>query len=113
MEMFYAAYTKLANVLWTNELQRRFDAGKIPITAMSVHPGNVMSGGLSPFVPRRAHIVIPVYIGRDRRKCQALHVSDVWEADQLGPLAFLHLPARRWVHACMGSGCTSGLRRAR
>ncbi|KAF8273736.1 hypothetical protein EI94DRAFT_1563657 [Lactarius quietus] len=39
------SYTKLANVLWTNELQRRFDAGKIPITAMSVHPGNVMSEG--------------------------------------------------------------------
>jgi len=39
------AYTKLANVLWTNELQRRFDAEKIPITAMSVHPGNVMSEG--------------------------------------------------------------------
>jgi hypothetical protein len=38
------AYTKLANVLWTNELQRKFDARKIPITAMSVHPGNVMSG---------------------------------------------------------------------
>ena len=42
-----AAYTKLANLLWTNELQRRFDAGKIPITAMAVHPGNVMSGRLS------------------------------------------------------------------
>ncbi|KAF8480223.1 NAD-P-binding protein [Russula ochroleuca] len=39
------AYTKLANVLWTAELQRRFDAEKTPITAMSVHPGNVMSEG--------------------------------------------------------------------
>jgi len=39
------AYTKLANVLWTKELQRQFDAKKIPITAMSVHPGNVMSEG--------------------------------------------------------------------
>ncbi|KAI9459151.1 NAD-P-binding protein [Lactarius psammicola] len=39
------SYTKLANVLWTKELQRRFDAGKIPITAMSIHPGNVMSEG--------------------------------------------------------------------
>ncbi|KAH8998022.1 hypothetical protein EDB92DRAFT_1792241, partial [Lactarius akahatsu] len=33
------SYTKLANALWSNELQRRFDAEKIPITAMSVHPG--------------------------------------------------------------------------
>lgn len=39
------AYTKLANVLWTNELQRRFDAENTPITVMSVHPGNVMSEG--------------------------------------------------------------------
>ncbi|KAI0264631.1 hypothetical protein BC834DRAFT_992831 [Gloeopeniophorella convolvens] len=39
------AYTKLANVLWTKELQRRFDVAGIPITAMSVHPGNVMSEG--------------------------------------------------------------------
>ncbi|KAI0052750.1 NAD-P-binding protein [Auriscalpium vulgare] len=38
-------YTKLANVLWTNELQRRFDDAGIPITAMAVHPGNVMSEG--------------------------------------------------------------------
>jgi hypothetical protein len=47
MEWIPAAYTKLANVLWTAELQRRFDAENIPITAMSVHPGNVMSGRLS------------------------------------------------------------------
>ncbi|KAI0066961.1 NAD(P)-binding protein [Artomyces pyxidatus] len=38
-------YTKLANVLWTSELQRRFDKAQIPIIAMSVHPGNVMSEG--------------------------------------------------------------------
>ena len=107
--MIHAAYTKLANVLWTNELQRRFDAEKIPITAMSVHPGNVMSGGLSPFILERAQIVITVHIGRDRGKRQALHVPDVREADQLGLLAFLHLPVRRRVHACMGSRCTSGL----
>ncbi|KAH9992310.1 hypothetical protein BJV77DRAFT_945507 [Russula vinacea] len=43
----WEAYTKLANLLWTAELQRRFDAEKTPITAMAVHPGNVMSGGLS------------------------------------------------------------------
>jgi len=49
----HAAYTKLANVLWTKELQRRFDAGKIPITAVAIHPGNVMSGGLSPFVHKK------------------------------------------------------------
>ena len=46
MEWARAGYTKLANILWTTELQRRFDAENIPITAMSVHPGNVMSGSL-------------------------------------------------------------------
>lgn len=39
------AYTKLANVLWTNQLQKRFDSDGIPIVAMSVHPGSVMSEG--------------------------------------------------------------------
>ncbi|SJL06999.1 related to light induced alcohol dehydrogenase Bli-4 [Armillaria ostoyae] len=38
-------YTKLANVLWTKELQRSFDRANIPILAMTVHPGNVMSEG--------------------------------------------------------------------
>ncbi|KAH9036849.1 hypothetical protein EDB85DRAFT_1888696 [Lactarius pseudohatsudake] len=37
--------TKLANAFWTNELQRRFDTEKIPITAMSVHPRKVMFEG--------------------------------------------------------------------
>lgn len=39
------AYTKLANVLWTTELQHRFDAAGTRITALAVHPGNVMSEG--------------------------------------------------------------------
>ncbi|PBK66299.1 hypothetical protein ARMSODRAFT_358303 [Armillaria solidipes] len=38
-------YTKLVNVLWTKELQRSFDRANIPILAMMVHPGNVMSEG--------------------------------------------------------------------
>ncbi|KAI0058951.1 NAD(P)-binding protein [Artomyces pyxidatus] len=38
-------YTKLANILWTNELQRCFDKAHIPIVTMSVHPGSVMSEG--------------------------------------------------------------------
>ncbi|KAI0031852.1 NAD(P)-binding protein [Vararia minispora EC-137] len=39
------AYTKLANILWTKELQRRFELKAIPIVTMAVHPGNVMSEG--------------------------------------------------------------------
>lgn len=39
-----AAYTKLANILHTNELQKRLDAEKIPIVAMSIHPGTVWTG---------------------------------------------------------------------
>ncbi|KAI0319834.1 NAD-P-binding protein [Amylostereum chailletii] len=39
------SYTKLANILWTKELQRRFDSENTAILAMAVHPGNVMSEG--------------------------------------------------------------------
>jgi len=35
------ALTKLANVLWTRELQKRLDADNIPITAITIHPGFV------------------------------------------------------------------------
>ncbi|KAI0052751.1 NAD(P)-binding protein [Auriscalpium vulgare] len=38
-------YTKLANILWTKELQRRFDRESIPITAISLHPGSITTEG--------------------------------------------------------------------
>jgi hypothetical protein len=45
-------------------LQRRFDAENIPITAMSVHPGNVMSGKLPFFRIRevRAFMIILPFV---------------------------------------------------
>jgi len=36
--------SKLAVVLWTKKLQRQFDAEGVPITAISVHPGEVDTG---------------------------------------------------------------------
>ncbi|KAG8903189.1 hypothetical protein FRC01_009298 [Tulasnella sp. 417] len=39
------ATTKLANVLFTRELQSRLDAEKVPITCISVHPGIVSTEG--------------------------------------------------------------------
>ncbi|SJL06996.1 uncharacterized protein ARMOST_10338 [Armillaria ostoyae] len=57
-------YTKLVNVLWTKELQRSFNRANIPILAMTIHPGNVMS------------------------------VSDVWNDYKLGLFAVLHQPIR-------------------
>ena len=33
--------TKLMNILWTNELQKRLDANGVPIITLSIHPGNV------------------------------------------------------------------------
>ena len=33
--------TKLMNILWTNELQKRLDADSILIITLSIHPGNV------------------------------------------------------------------------
>jgi hypothetical protein len=41
------AYTKLANILFTTELQRRFNAEKFPIIAIAVQPGYVLSGMFS------------------------------------------------------------------
>jgi NAD(P)-dependent dehydrogenase (short-subunit alcohol dehydrogenase family) len=35
------ALTKLANVLWTRELQKHLDSDNIPITAITLHPGTV------------------------------------------------------------------------
>lgn len=40
----YSGYTKLANVLWTTELQRQFDREGISILALSLHPGSIMTG---------------------------------------------------------------------
>lgn len=44
------ATTKLQNILWVAELQRRLDAEGTPITVMAVHPGTVYTGtsNLSP-----------------------------------------------------------------
>ncbi|KAG8905492.1 hypothetical protein FRC01_008326, partial [Tulasnella sp. 417] len=39
------ATTKLANVLFTRELQSRLDSEKVPVTCISVHPGIVSTEG--------------------------------------------------------------------
>ncbi|KZV60480.1 NAD-P-binding protein [Peniophora sp. CONT] len=39
------AYTKLANILFTRELQRRLTSSSTPIIVCAVNPGNVMSEG--------------------------------------------------------------------
>lgn len=36
--------SKLANILWTNELQRRFDERKVPVSCITIHPGGVLTG---------------------------------------------------------------------
>ncbi|TFK52952.1 NAD-P-binding protein [Heliocybe sulcata] len=40
--MLYA-YSKLANILWSKELQRRLDKEGMPIIVTAVHPGRVLS----------------------------------------------------------------------
>jgi len=39
------SYTKLANILYTKELQKRLDADNIPIVVRAVHPGGVWTEG--------------------------------------------------------------------
>jgi len=43
-EMSRYGLSKLAIVLWTKKLQRQFDAEGVPITAISIHPGEVCTG---------------------------------------------------------------------
>lgn len=43
-EMTRYGFSKLAIVLWTKKLQREFDAEGVPITAISIHPGEVYTG---------------------------------------------------------------------
>jgi NAD(P)-dependent dehydrogenase (short-subunit alcohol dehydrogenase family) len=43
-EMTRYGLSKLAVVLWTKKLQRQFDAEGVPITAISLHPGEVYTG---------------------------------------------------------------------
>lgn len=47
-EMTRYGLSKLAVVLWTKKLQRQFDAERVPVTALAIHPGEVYTGG-SPF----------------------------------------------------------------
>jgi hypothetical protein len=36
--------SKLANILFTKEIQKRFDAEGIPAISISLHPGGVLTG---------------------------------------------------------------------
>lgn len=44
------AKSKLANILWTKQLQERYDAKNIPIICISLHPGGVHTGKQFPSV---------------------------------------------------------------
>ena len=46
-------YSKLANVLFAKELQRRLDAQGIPILSLSLHPGGVATNGAAGFLGGR------------------------------------------------------------
>ena len=43
-------YSKLANILYSSVLQRRFDRDGVPITCISVHPGTVKTVGFDEVV---------------------------------------------------------------
>ncbi|KAJ7775746.1 NAD-P-binding protein [Mycena maculata] len=44
------ANTKLANILHSKELQRRLSAQSMPITCISLHPGEILTPGLEEFL---------------------------------------------------------------
>ncbi|KAG7446779.1 NAD-P-binding protein [Guyanagaster necrorhizus] len=61
--------SKLMNVIYTTELQRRLSTKSIPITCISLHPGSVDTGRAwrTPY-PRLATIVFKIFfIGPDQR----------------------------------------------
>lgn len=53
--------SKLAVVLWTKKLQRQFDAEGVPITVISIHPGEVYTGKsyLLPPLTQIIYVVLP------------------------------------------------------
>jgi len=48
--------TKLANMLFAKELQRRLDADNIPIISLSLHPGGVATEGSADFARKFSYI---------------------------------------------------------
>ncbi|KAI0336796.1 NAD-P-binding protein [Cubamyces sp. BRFM 1775] len=54
------ALSKLANVLYAKQLQKKFDFEGIPITVMSLHPGSVNTEGLSKDPSMQTFLVGPV-----------------------------------------------------
>lgn len=54
--------TKLANILWTKELQKRLSADEIPIIAVSLHPGAVNTfGDKLPYLRAAAEFFMRVF----------------------------------------------------
>ncbi|KAI0073653.1 NAD-P-binding protein [Panus rudis PR-1116 ss-1] len=55
------ARSKLANILFTNELQRRLDAEGVPIIVVSVHPGGVNTEGNRRYGDKLGFVLGPLY----------------------------------------------------
>lgn len=55
------AVTKLTNLLFTNELQRRLDRSHLPITCISLHPGEVNTFASRTPYPFIANIVMSLF----------------------------------------------------
>ncbi|KZT50309.1 hypothetical protein CALCODRAFT_444805, partial [Calocera cornea HHB12733] len=49
------AQAKLANILFAKELQKRLDAAGVPILSISLHPGNIATGGSSALLRTTRH----------------------------------------------------------
>lgn len=55
------SHSKLANVLFSNELARRLDAAERAVTANSLHPGAIPGSGFSRFLPGPLPAVVRLF----------------------------------------------------
>ncbi|KAF8886522.1 hypothetical protein BD779DRAFT_1673151 [Infundibulicybe gibba] len=55
------AVTKLANILWSRKLQQQLDAQGIPITCVSVHPGEVNTFAARTPFPMLAGVLMAIF----------------------------------------------------
>lgn len=86
--------SKLANLLFTYELQRRFEAAKVDTIAVAAHPGGTktnLQAHVSPFMNRIFNMMMQEMPMGALPSLYAATASDVQGADYYGPDGFMEI----------------------